>query len=653
MTSHTELLRQIPLFAHFSPSELESLAGELEQRSYAAGDIVVRTGDRGQEMYIVLDGEFQVYLRSEALDVEREIRRMKPGQYFGEISLIAGVQRTASVRALVPSTALVMTRDVLRRLMLSSPSCSLALCESLGTLLATAVSGVSAVPFVSLREFPDIEKTHTLLAPRVSNLCKALAVERIDGRVRVALVHPEDESIRTFIRSALRQHTVEFVAVAEREFEEARVRWFGDFHDGRVTFVAPQDLTFTGLGTEEPFVGQDRPLDRILADAIGQGAGDVHIEATPTGGRLRMRIDGLLFPAEQTWDHQQHQHLVTQVKVIAGLDTTGRRIPQDGQFMIGIGDRSIDVRISIIHTSVGEKVVLRLLDPNQIRVSLDAIASPPANQLMRDLFYCSDGLVLVCGPTGAGKTTTLFAGLHEIWEHCSTQNIVTIEDPVEYHIGFSTQIQVNKQVGLDFPQIMRSVLRQDPDVILVGEIRDPESARIAIEAATTGHLVCSSLHTAFALDAISRMQYLDVPSFLLAGALKGIVAQRLVPQVCKHCAKPIGADDAVVRRMVESGFLAENDVVSLRRGAGCAECRFLGDHGRTAVLEILIVDEKLRDAIEERAGGARLRDCLHAGNFIAMQRYALHLLRSGTVAPDHIARIFQVAQADGNGREMM
>jgi type II secretory ATPase GspE/PulE/Tfp pilus assembly ATPase PilB-like protein/CRP-like cAMP-binding protein len=653
VTSHTELLQQIPLFAHFSPTELESLAGELERRTYAAGDVVVRAGDRGQEMYIVLEGEFQVFLRSEALDVEREIRRMKPGQFFGEISLIAGVQRTASVRAVVPSTALVMVRDVLRRLMLDSPSCALALCESLGTLLATAVTGVSAVPFVSLREFADVEKTHSLLAPRVSNLCKAIAVDRVDNRVRVALVHPEDESIRSFIRSALRQYTVEFVAIAEREFEEARVRWFGDFHDGRVSFLAPQDLTFTGLGTEEPFVGQDRPLDRIIADAIGQGAGDVHLEATPTGGRLRMRIDGLLFPAEQTWDHQQHQHIVTQVKVIAGLDTTGRRIPQDGQFMVGIGDRSVDVRISIIATSVGEKVVLRLLDPNQIRVSLDAIASPPANQLMRDLFYSSDGLVLVCGPTGAGKTTTLFAGLHEIWDHCSTQNIVTIEDPVEYHIGFSTQIQVNRQVGLDFPQIMRSVLRQDPDVILVGEIRDAESARIAIEAATTGHLVCSSLHTAFALDAVTRMRYLDVPPFLLAGALKGVVAQRLVPQVCKHCAKPIGADDAVVRRMVESGFLAEADVVWLRRGAGCSECRFLGDHGRTAVLEILIVDGKLRDAIEESAGGARLRDCLHAGNFISMQRYAKHLLRNGMVAPDHIARIFQVAQANGNGREMM
>jgi type II secretory ATPase GspE/PulE/Tfp pilus assembly ATPase PilB-like protein len=248
--------------------------------------------------------------------------------------------------------------------------------------------------------------------------------------------------------------------------------------------------------------------------------------------------------------------------------------------------------------------------------------------------------MLVCGPTGSGKTTTLYAGLNELWKESQAINIITVEDPVEYHLEQATQIGVNRAVGLDFPHILRSVLRQDPDVILFGEIRDAESAEIALEAATTGHLVLSSLHTDFALEAIVRLRNLQAKSYLLASALRSVISQKLVARVCKNCAKPVPADDRHIARLHDLGILEPEKPVGLSRGSGCDLCRSLGEIGRVAAIEVLSITDQLRNLIEKSSSWDEMNAALDGHSFISMQRYSRFLLEEGIVAPERIAEIF-------------
>ena len=243
-----------------------------------------------------------------------------------------------------------------------------------------------------------------------------------------------------------------------------------------------------------------------LAKAVRLRASDLHLEPLAPAARVRLRVDGAMLTLEQTVPMKQFVQLVSRIKVMGGMDITVKRLPQDGRFQIRAGGRPLEVRASILPCQGGEKAVLRLLDPERQFTNFDSlVASKSLAGLFRDLFLAPSGLVLVCGPTGSGKTSTLYAGLNEIWRTSPTVNILTVEDPVEYQVPFATQVPVNRAVGLDFAHILRTVLRQDPDILLVGEIRDAESALIALEAATTGHLVLSSLHTDMALESIGRL----------------------------------------------------------------------------------------------------------------------------------------------------
>jgi type II secretory ATPase GspE/PulE/Tfp pilus assembly ATPase PilB-like protein len=238
---------------------------------------------------------------------------------------------------------------------------------------------------------------------------------------------------------------------------------------------------------------------------------------------------------------------------------------------------------------------------------------------------CSSRIAVCCSsaaPTGAGKTTTLYAGLQALWNDSHAVNIVTAEDPVEYQLGYATQIGVNRAVGLDFARVLRTILRQDPDVILVGEVRDEESAAIALEAATTGHLVLSSLHTDLALEAVTRLRNLQVKPYLLAAGLRGVVSQKLVPRVCKNCAAEVPADDPQVARLRAAGILPADWSKPLTRGQGCDVCRSEGEVGRVGVFEVLDVNDRLREAIEANAPWTEMRDALTSPLFVPMARYA-------------------------------
>ena len=341
-----------------------------------------------------------------------------------------------------------------------------------------------------------------------------------------------------------------------------------------------------------------RLINGLIAEAARQGASDVHIEPFDATLQVRLRVDGVMREV-LSLPSRLAPLLVSRVKVMARLDIAEKRIPQDGRISLTLGSKALDVRVSTLPARGGERVVMRLLDKDQTLLGLDDLGmQPDVLAAMRDAMAQPNGIVLVTGPTGSGKTTTLYAGLCGLND--GSRNILTVEDPVEYAIQGVGQTQVNAKVGMTFAAGLRAILRQDPDVVMVGEIRDGETAQIAVQASLTGHLVLSTVHTNDAVGAITRLRDMGVEPFLLASTLRLIVAQRLVRRLCDHC-KAARAPDAASERL-----FAASPAPALFRSVGCARCSHTGFVGRVAIYEAVRVDDTLRGMISQQADDAAL-----------------------------------------------
>jgi general secretion pathway protein E len=367
-----------------------------------------------------------------------------------------------------------------------------------------------------------------------------------------------------------------------------------------------EDLAATDVRTlanEPPVI---RYVNLIIRDAHEARASDIHLEGTATGLAARFRIDGVLVPAPEPPAELQ-QAIVSRIKLIAELDIAERRRSQDGRVRVRVDEREVDIRVSTVPTVHGESVVMRLLDRGVAPPALHELDMPGCVLTgVHAILRRPHGLLLVTGPTGSGKTTTLYAALQA--RDAATEKIITVEDPVEYQLPGVTQVPVHRQTGVTFASALRSILRQDPDVVMIGEIRDPETAEIGIQAAMTGHLVLATLHTNDAIGALPRLRDLGVPSFLIAATVQGIVAQRLVRRVCVHC-----ASDYEPPREVLSHFKLRHPMPPFRRGRGCPRCRNTGFHGRVGIFELVPLLAPLREAVSRGAESAELRAALHHG----------------------------------------
>jgi general secretion pathway protein E len=386
------------------------------------------------------------------------------------------------------------------------------------------------------------------------------------------------------------------------------------------------------LASQPPVV---RYVNLLIREAYDAGASDVHFEATRDGLSARLRIDGVLTPALEPPQELQPA-IVSRVKLLAELDIAERRRPQDGRIRARLEDRELDLRVSTIPTLYGESVVLRLLDrggrPVELEgLGLDGIAQAALESIARR----PHGMLLVTGPTGSGKTTTLYACLMR--RDVRQEKIVTVEDPIEYHLGGVTQVPVLRQAGVTFASALRSILRQDPDVIMIGEMRDSETAEIAVQAAMTGHLVFSTMHTNDAISAIPRLVDLGVPEYLVAATLEGVLAQRLVRQVCPACRDDYEPTASLV------SLLADGPVgrVRLHRGRGCAECRGTGYRGRVGIFEFLIIDDAMKDAISRRGGRQELRELAKAHGLRTLRQDGWAKVRAGITTIDEVLRVSQ------------
>ncbi|MFN9332111.1 MAG: GspE/PulE family protein [Planctomycetota bacterium] len=375
-------------------------------------------------------------------------------------------------------------------------------------------------------------------------------------------------------------------------------------------------------------------LNYILYQAIRDKASDIHLEPFEGDFKIRYRVDGSLFELEAPPPHLA-EALIARVKVMSDLDIAETRLPQDGRIELTVGGRSVDLRVSTLPTMYGESTVMRILDRSNVSLSLDNLGLVPSvREHLRRFVDLPHGIVLVTGPTGSGKTTTLYAMLNEA--NKEDTKVITVEDPVEYDLEGIVQVPVNEEIGVGYASVLRTILRQDPDVILVGEIRDRETAQTAIEASLTGHLVFSTLHTNDAASAVTRLVDIGIEPFLLTATVQGILAQRLVRRVCRDCKTFYEPADDVLRRL---GLAAEQVVgKKFAYGKGCATCNFTGYRGRMAITEILDIDDRMRELILQGASTATLQAAAVENGLIALRENGLNAIFDGHTSAEEVLR---------------
>ncbi|HXT18861.1 MAG TPA: GspE/PulE family protein [Gemmatimonadaceae bacterium] len=398
--------------------------------------------------------------------------------------------------------------------------------------------------------------------------------------------------------------------------------------------VAADDLTtdVRDLANQPPVI---RYVNLLVRDAYDAAASDIHLEATRTGLSVRFRVDGVLVPAPEPPAHLHHA-VVSRIKLLAELDIAERRRPQDGRIRVRLEARELDLRVSTVPTMFGESVVLRLLDHGGRPVTLSELGmSPTVFQATSRLAGKPHGMLLVTGPTGSGKTTTLYAALQQ--RDATVEKIITVEDPIEYQLPGITQMPVHRQAGVTFGAALRAILRQDPDVVMIGEMRDKETAEISVQASMTGHLVFSTLHTNDAVSAIPRLLDLGVPDYLVAATLEGVLAQRLVRRICDECRVEYEPNPETV------AAVAGRDMrrATLVRGEGCRACRGTGYRGRVGIFELLTVTDALRDAIAARAPRAELRALALEAGFVALREDGWLKVESQHTTVEEVARVVQ------------
>ncbi len=377
-------------------------------------------------------------------------------------------------------------------------------------------------------------------------------------------------------------------------------------------------------------------VNYLISNAIREGASDIHIEPKEKFMKTRYRIDGILFEMKQS-PLKMHPAIVSRIKIMANLDISERRLPQDGKIKVSVGGRAIDLRVSTLPTNHGEKVVIRILDSLSVLRGLEQLGmEQDVMKTFGEQIVLPHGILLVTGPTGSGKSTTLYSALCQMDR--DKLNISTVEDPVEYELDFCNQVQIVDKINLDFATCLRSLLRQDPDVIMIGEIRDNETARIAVQAALTGHLVLSTLHTNDAAASITRLVDIGIEPYLIAASLNGVLAQRLVRKICPKCKQPFAIPDNVRQYVERAGVQADQ----VFHGAGCEECRGSGYAGRVGIYEMMVVDEQFREIINKDPSAASMRRVFHERGLRSLFDDGILKVKQGLTTIEEVLRVTEV-----------
>lgn len=516
--------------------------------------------------------------------------------------------------------------------------------------LAQALAMQFGLEYLDLEETPPDPELAEAIPPELMGRFECLPVRKIAGGLAVAVADPTRLRGLDDLEMLLDQR-LEHVVAAKGQIGRLIERGQGSqqvlqevSEDFKLQLVKETDKGEEVLSIEKltddasPII---RLIDSTLFDALNKRASDIHIETSQEGVIIKYRVDGVLFRATEPLDARFQGPIISRIKVMSELDIAERRIPQDGRFKVRMAGKSIDFRVSIMPSIHGEDAVIRILDKESIAkdlhgLTLDVLGIDEREKVrLRRMIREPYGMVLVTGPTGSGKTTTLYAALTEIFNE--QEKLITIEDPVEYQLKGVVQIPVNEKKGLTFARGLRSILRHDPDKIMVGEIRDPETAQIAVQSALTGHLVFTTVHANNVFDVLGRFLHMGIDPYNFVSCLNCVAAQRLVRKICSHCKRPVHYSREVLDDSGLDG--ARYESYTFYEGVGCRECNGQGYHGRTAIVELLDLTDDLREMILDKTPISRLKEAARAAGTLFLRDAAVNKVLAGVSTLEEINRV--------------
>jgi len=667
-------LQRIKLFSALSIEDCQQVVKRMKRRDFPPNQVIVREGAPGNSMFFITSGTVEIRKKDPNTGIDFLLTEMGTGQNFGEMALLTGKPRTASVTSTQATTCAVLEELEFRDLLLRYPKIGLALTRILAERLEAASQQVG-IEFINLAKVQVDVRVLALLPEPMMLQHKVIPVAFMNNRLTLAMTNPNNIIALDDIRRIIKGVMIEPVVCTEDDFRKfmgtiyrtlmkkdepapSTASWTGRMqavadpmrhasadelmHDLQSDAIEKLQITedMTSSDTKQDLMSasEDAPIIRLanslLGLAIKKGASDIHVEPMEKDVVIRYRIDGVL-QTIQNLPKKVQLGLISRMKIISKLDISEKRLPQDGRISVNMEGKPIDFRVSTVPAKWGEKICMRILDKSNTTLGLDKVISyEPTLMLVRELIAQPYGIMYVTGPTGSGKTTTLYSALAEINE--PGINISTAEDPIEYDLQGVNQIQANKDIGLDFARILRAFLRQDPDVILVGETRDKETAHIAVEAALTGHLVFTTLHTNSAAGSFTRLGEMGIEPFLVSSSTIGVMAQRLARRLCKNCKEEYEAEDATCE------FMGLPPKSKLFRGKGCGTCNGKGVKGRIGIYEVMKMNAELRSMVAKAALTEDIHNAALRIGMLDLKKYAALLLLNGDTSVEEVLQVVSV-----------
>jgi len=659
----TFLLQQ-PLFKGANRQLASRIARVMDPVEYPAGATIIGAGMQAEVIAFLMRGEAALAQVNAATGATQTIEKLSPGDLLGEIGPLLDLANPFAVVAQSQCVVLRANSDVLSTLCSRVPDFAHTVARRLARRLVnitvaqvrarpTAATPVvtapvpppaeGVIPHVEVNDYELTEALLTSIPSKVMASHRLLPLRLDQGRLTVGMVSPRSHAAQAALRSVLANVKFEIVAISADAFAEAVVRHNLDpaaTGTGVGRRISPETIVFQAEEAEADknvrVVGDEvvRVVSRIVATGLESGASDIHIEPDVKSVRVRFRINGGLQDWKEIVPTAFLKGMVARIKILANLDPTGRRSPQDGRIGLNIGSREVDLRVSTLPATRGEKIVMRVLEAAGMTRALEKIFLDRSSlAIVRAGLNRPFGAVVIAGPTGSGKSSTLYSMIHERKTARPDTNVIMVEDPVEYRLPGITQVQVSPDHGLSFAQVLRAMLRQDPDVIALGEMRDPETSQLALEAAMTGHLVMSSVHGNTATAVIQRLEQLGNSRALLAQGLSLIIVQRLVRRLCS-CATLGPCSGALLEGLAHRKIVERAANLQLPRAAGCPACADTGYAGRIPVVELLHIDDTLREALMAGRSIGEIEQLAVSNNLItSFAKSAAYLLAARKISP--------------------
>jgi type IV pilus assembly protein PilB len=683
----THYLQKIRLFSGLPYEECLLIESHIRVREFAPQQTIVKEGGPGDAMFFITSGAVEVRKKDPSTGIDFLLSELKAGTCFGEMALLTGKPRAASVVALEPTSCSVLEQRAFDEVLVTSSKVGLAMSRVLAERLdeADQQTGIEYINLAKLQFDPRVLK---LLPKQVMQQHRVIPIAFSNNRLTLAMVNPNNLIALDDVRRVIKGVIIEPVVTSEDDFERFITTVYASLirkdqetaarEQGSATsksrpvvktlendLQAPKGESMESIleslqsealkslevvdGPQSPESvtdlsrsAEDAPIIRmangILSLAIKKGASDIHVEPQEKDLAVRFRIDGEL-EVVQVLPKKVQMGLISRLKILAKLDIAEKRLPQDGRISVRLEERPIDFRVSTIPAKWGEKICMRILDKSNTLLGLDKlILHPEVLGLVREMIAQPYGIIYVTGPTGSGKTTSLYSALAEL-NHADV-NISTAEDPIEYDLARVNQVQTHKEIGLDFARILRAFLRQDPDIILVGETRDKETAHTAVEAALTGHLVFTTLHTNDAAGAFTRLFEMGVEPFLISSSTIGVIAQRLTRRLCQVCKEKYTPDDVSLKYM----GLDPSKPLTFYRNKGCVECSGTGYRGRVGVYEVLRMNAELRRLVAGSGSSEAISELAIKNGMKTLKDYTVWLLENGWTTMEEVLQVVSVRE---------